>query len=1303
MALSFTTQSIVIDESFDLTDNDISLAQFATDEPALYAHLITSNDFPKSNAGDLSDPEIAWQSDFLNVTVPVGTTLNDITFAQNSAGLAFSTTLGVASGIKTVDGSDIWLFADPSNENILLGRIGADGTLAASGDVAFAIVLDEAADHSSAGLYIVQYAALYNPDGTNPDDRLSTLTDKIFISADSTAPILFSDFADVPSGNTDFAIIAPDSAGLGQSGNVQLLVTGFDGDGNATVNVSTSGLGAASQSIGVDAMLQIDFVTGATQGTGTANQIAYGTHYETQEAGFKVTQINPTNSGPNPNRVDVQISALNVTGDEQGLNFYDGSATSAVTITRVQVLAADGVTIIEDTQAGGADDATITITINGATADIKNLLLNQSVRFYTSGPMDRFTAKNIDTSSNTSFDLGGFYFTGTQENSDYKEVGSLLSFDDDGPSIAPAGVLPLLSVDESALPTGNTEAGASTTASADFSTLFAASGGADGSAGLVYTLDTLGGDSGLVDSLTGNSVTLAKIGSDIVGQVDDGGTMKTVFTITLDASGTVTFTQERAIRHADATNPDDSTGLAVIENLITLKAAIADGDTDGLTETRDITSAFAIEDDGPTLSISQDMFALIVDESSLASGSDAASTEESATFDISSMITSAFGADGAGTRTLDLALHGGATELDSGLVDMLTGHTVWLFKEGDDIVGREGATAATATEEVIRVSLNAGTVGFSLSRAIVHPDGSNPDDRLTLGENLIDLVATIMDSDKDPLSGIIDLGPHLAIDDDGPSVTGGSVAAGALTVDETHLTAATNGIDGSDPNAAATSATLMGAALFSKVFGADGPYGGEDKIGYVLAIAADDAPTGLYDTASKAEILLKVNAEGTLVTGYVAAGDAFTLALAADGTVTLTQLRAVMHGSADAPSDSSEAATLMGSGLISLLAGAQDGDTDKATTASVDLTGAIAFLDDGPTIGPVTPTDNNGTFNVRFMAGEDNVGTIGGVDGADAAVTSLVSVVDVSHESVKDSFDIVQNGNHVDFYLKGTMEKWFTFDLTDNAANPDSYNFTVLKDGVTQNEDLNFKIKAGPPVETLSVDSVFDNANIVFDGLIFGSVTEYRKPIADPTLASYNKGTGSAADDINPNNLGFGIKGVTPSQASQINNNEGFSAYLGEGVDNLTFGIQGIGNNAVGVQVEYWLYDDADNDPTNNGTPGNLGAALVHKTVDIDGLDAGNHLEYVTIDDQVTFDTVYVHFYYDADKGDLANSNKNILSNAGVRVQDFSIKNETTVPEYDFQFNVARTDRDEAPIGTPTGDTVTTALTIHVDPDWMFS
>ena len=1303
MALSFTTQSIVIDESFDLTDNDITLAQFAADEPALYTHLITANDFPKSSAGDLPDPEIAWQENFINVTVPVGTTLNDIKFAQNNAGLAFSTTLGVSSGMQTIDGVDIWLFADPANANVLLGRVGADGTAAASGDVAFAIVLDEAADHSSAGMYIVQYAALYNPDGTNPDDRLNTLTDKIFISADSTAPILFSDFADVPSGNTDFAIIAPDSAGTGQSGAVQLLVTGFDDGANATVNVSTSGLGAASQSIGVDASLQIDFVTGGTQGTGTANQIAYGAHYETQEAGFQITQINPTNSGPNPNRVDVRIATFNVTGDEQGLAFYDGSGTTAATITRVQVLAADGVTIVEDTQAGGPNDATITIAIDGASADVKNLLLNQSVRFFTSSPMDRFTAKNIDTSSNTSFDLGGFYFTSTQENADYQEVGSLLSFDDDGPSIQSAGDLPLLSVDESALPSGNGEAGASTTASADFSTLFTASAGADGSeSGLVYTLETLGGDSGLVDSVTGNAVILAKIGNDLVGQVDDGGTMKTVFTIAVSTSGSVTFTQERSVKHADEFNPDDSTGFAAIENLITLKAALTDADTDDTTSSRDITAAFAIEDDGPTLSIGQDMPVLIVDESSLASGSDASNTEESATFDVSGMIASAFGADGAGTLTLDLALHGGASELDSGLLDTLTGHTVWLFKEGDDIVGREGTTAATATEEVIRVALNAGTVSLTLSRAIVHPDGSNPDDRITLDENLIDLVAAIADSDRDSLSAIMDLGPHLSIDDDGPSVTAGHVAAGALTVDETHLTAATNGIDGSDPNAAAASATLMGAALFSKIFGADGPYGGEDKIGYALALSADDAPSGLYDTASQAEILLKVNAEGTLVTGYVAAGDAFTLALASDGIVTLTQLRAVMHASADTPLDSSEAATLMGSGLIALVAGAQDGDTDKAMTASVDLTPAIAFLDDGPTIGPVTPTNNNGTFNVRFMAGNDNVGTIGGADGADGAVTALVSVNDVSHESVKDAFDIVQTGNHVDFYRKGTLEKWFTFDLTDNATNPDGYNFTVLKDGVTQNEDLNFKVKADPPTETLSVDSVFGNANIVFDGLIFGGATE-KKVITDPTLALYNKGIGSAADDINPDNLGFGIKGVTPSQASQINNNEGFFAYLGEGVDNLTFGIQGIGNNAVGVQVEYWLYDDADNNPTNNGTPGNLGTALVHQTVDIDGLNAGNHLEYVTIDDQVTFDTVYVRFYYDATKGDLANSNKNILSNAGVRVQDFSIKNETTVPDYDFEFNIARTDADQSPLGTPTGDTVTTALTIHVDPDWMFT
>ena len=1307
MALSFTTQSIVLDETIGLTDNDIALSTLMAEDPALYAHLITSNDFPKASAGDLMDPEVAWQQNFISVTVPSGTTLNDISFAQNAAGLAFSTTLGVASSIKTIAGDDIWLFVDPLNENILLGRIGTDATSAASGAVAIAIVLDEAADHTHAGLYIVQYAALYNPDSTNPDDRLTPLTDKIFISTDSTAPIIFSDFADVPSGNTDYAIIAPDSAIPGQSGDVQLLVVGFDGLDNATVNVSTTGLGAASQSIGVDAALQIDFVTGGTQSTGTAANIAYGAHYETDQAGFKVTQVNPTNDGPNANRVDVRVAAANVTGDEQGLNFYNGSAVTDVAITRVQVLDTDGLTVIEDTQAGGPDDANITISINGSTADIKNLLLNQSVRFYTSLPMDRFTATNIDTSSNTSFDLGGFYFTGTQQNADHKEVGSLLSFDDDGPSIEPAGVLPLLTVDESALPDGNGEAGASTTASGNFAVLFDAYAGVDGSAlGVVYELATLGGNSGLIDSITGNSVMLAKVGSDVLGQVDEGGTLKTVFKIEVETDGMITFTQERAVMHADGNDPDDSTGLTPIADLITLTASIQDGDKDPWSLTQDITSSFIIEDDGPKIMATGEGKALIVDESSLPSGSDATSAAEKASGDFSTIFTGAFGADRDGDITVDLALHDNAAALDSGLIDTLTGNIVWLFKEDSDIVGRQGATAAAATDEVLRVAYTAGMVDFTLSRAVVHPDGTDPNDRLTLGANLIDLVGAIADKDTDHAEAIYDLGAMLSIDDDGPSLEATDATKGALTVDESHLTAATNGIDGSDPNAASTSAFIAGAALFSKIFGADGPYSGDTDPTFTLAIAADDVATGLYDTASKAEILLKVNASQMRVTGYVAAGDVFTLDLATDGTVTLTQLRAVMHASADTPLDISEAATLVGTGLVTLNATIEDGDTDFAKTASADLTGAIAFLDDGPTIGPVTPTDNNGTFNVKFSAGEDNVGTIGGVDGADGAITSLIAITDVSDTSVKDSFDIVQNGNHVDFFLKGTTDKWFTFDLTDNAANPDGYNFSVLKDGMIQNEDLNFKIKAGMPVETLTVNSAFDNAKIVFDGLIFGDVGSYKPTITDPTLKQYNVGPGSTvkamSDDINPNNLGFGIKGTNPSQASQINNNEGFFAYLGDGADNLTFGVQGIGNNAVGVQVEYWLYDDPDNNAATNGIPGNLGSALVHKTVALKGLDAGNHLEYVTIDDNVTFDTVYVHFYYDYKMGDLANSTKNILSNAGVRVQDFSVKNETTIPEYEFKFDIARTDRDESPITTATGDSAVASLTIHVDPDWMF-
>ena len=65
----------------------------------------------------------------------------------------------------------------------------------------------------------------------------------------------------------------------------------------------------------------------------------------------------------------------------------------------------------------------------------------------------------------------------------------------------------------------------------------------------------------------------------------------------------VTFTQSRAVEHANPASHDESIALAATANLITLTATVTDGDQDKGSLTRDITSSFVIQDDGQTVAL----------------------------------------------------------------------------------------------------------------------------------------------------------------------------------------------------------------------------------------------------------------------------------------------------------------------------------------------------------------------------------------------------------------------------------------------------------------------------------------------------------------------------------------------------------------------------------------------------------------------------------------------------------------------------------------------------------------------------
>ncbi|HSH93888.1 MAG TPA: hypothetical protein VK968_07065, partial [Roseimicrobium sp.] len=333
MSLDILTQDIIIDETSGPTDDDVNPSDPPHSTDLTLQYLLGLDD-----PGGLTSPEVAFKEDFVVASASAGETINSVVLAQNSDGDPFSITDGVNSGLQTVDGNYVWLFQDPTHANVVIGVIGtADPTEepAEGGALAFSFALI-GTSNTNANLYTVQYVPLFHPDETNPDDRID-LTDKVFAAVAGTATNNFSGQNAAPGNHDFYAINSSNDA------SKQLLVTGFLGAANATANVSTQGFGVNNQSINPTETLQVDFVTGANLAAGSASQIQYGSHLDgVMQAGFTINQITPSN----PNlRVDIKISAFDVTGNEQGLNFYDGSPTTAAPITSIKLTGQSGLAL----------------------------------------------------------------------------------------------------------------------------------------------------------------------------------------------------------------------------------------------------------------------------------------------------------------------------------------------------------------------------------------------------------------------------------------------------------------------------------------------------------------------------------------------------------------------------------------------------------------------------------------------------------------------------------------------------------------------------------------------------------------------------------------------------------------------------------------------------------------------------------------------------------------------------------------------------------------------------------------------
>ncbi|UQI28864.1 DUF5801 domain-containing protein [Pseudomonas bijieensis] len=888
----------------DADDNDILVASL----PTAFASRLTALGTGTATGAALSGYTGAvgnTGSDAFTVNAAPGATITNISFV-GSTGAPLD---GVDSGLDTLNGTSILLYTD-TNDNIVLGRAGGP-----AGAIVFAAYIEETA--TGGKIWTVLYQPLQQPVNTNPDDAVNLL-EKVFVGA--SQDLEFS-LANAPSGQnlflmfttanptttlvdgvlriTEPTIIATGKNPADQSSGANITM----GD---TINTSQAGgpttFGTNNQMIVEQEGIRFTFVTGARQDVTIPNldqteadlesNIDFTDVFNAKMANFDVVQLQAGKTAV------VKISAFS-TAAESGVNFVNGyTGDTSVAISNVRVINISTGAVIENSD-GSVNDAGIVISFASGVATITGVKAGYQIEYTTTSDHNRVLIENgaaLDAkgTSHADFDIGGF--TLVQASVAKTEIGSKMIFEDDGPSISTTGTEPTLTVDETLLGTNATQ---------NFAANFVSAYGADGAGTLTYALGVVAGASGLTDTATGEVVNLSLNGAVVEGRT--ATTNLLVFTVSVAANGDVTLDQIRAVVHPDTTNPDDAKSLTS-DTLVTLTATKTDRDGDSVQATLNIGQNLVFEDDGPSISTTGTEPTLTVDETLLGTN---------ATQNFAANFTSAYGADGAGTLTYALGVVAGA----SGLTDTATGEVVNLSLNGAVVEGRTASTNLLVF--TVSVATN-GDVTLDQIRAVVHPNTTNPDDAKSLtSDNLVTLTATKTDKDGDSVQATLNIGQNLVFEDDGPSISTTGTEP-TLTVDETLL---------------GTNATQNFAANFTSAYGADGA----GTLTYALGVVA--GASGLTDTATGEAVNLSLN--GTTVEGRTATTNllVFTVGVAANGDVTLDQIRALVHPDATNPDD----AKSLTDNLITLIATKTDKDGDSAS-ATLNIGQNLVFEDDGPSV-----------------------------------------------------------------------------------------------------------------------------------------------------------------------------------------------------------------------------------------------------------------------------------------------------------------------------------------------------------------
>lgn len=716
--------------------------------------------------------------------------------------------------------------------------------------------------------------------------------------------------------------------------------------------------------------------------------------------------------------------------------------------------------------------------------------------------------------------------------SDQLPMGSQVQFDDDGPRVD-VGVIAAadaLVVDETDLSINATANYAD-----NFSTSF--SYGADGPGATASTttyglgIKSTGVDSGLDDVATGQDIKLYMNGGVVEGRVGNSGGA-VAFTVTVNGSGQVTLDQLLALKHPNASDHNDPVTLNA-SNLISLTktVSVTDGDGDSArdSESINIGKALTFHDDGPDVSVLPD-------------------TQEASpvSFTVTYLggeagYNNSFGyyfKDASGTPLNGVVLWDNVKQEGTETVNLPVGVTpsqigFFIIPNGENLnfSGSEAdGTAVTFAQVGGKWTAFVGGTALKgegnpayFSDENLNSDGQShvqdvPSGTNTRGGNFNweDLVISVSSSDKD-------------YDDVDMTLAWGGVK---LLVKDVETSASGTSTD-TDNDSGETPLFRR----FSFDFGADGPAASDSKA-FELVVMVEN--TGLFDTATGDEVLIKLAdpSDPTTVIGYVTDGvtdtTVFEVTVDSDGTVTVTQERAVMH-----PTNNPHEIANLGDEVLYLKAIATDGDGDTATD-EFDLGKAINFQDVGP-----SAEDDSLTVTLGGEVNDYELGNVltndlheGKVDGAEAEVVFLRAGGDRTYNTT----DFFADDLDTEVQAEGTYG-FLTLDRYGNA----SY---VLKDGFSGSEgslvdNFNYQMK--------DADGDTDVANITVTIQNGIEVRAFAVQIDDQTPIEI-----SATDDTNK--VSFRIESSDGSNAGVFVSDP----ISGDVLDNDSDGLTVIGGRTAG-------------------------------------------------------------------------------------------------------------------------------------------